>query len=177
MRAEIGAVVELYRGIEDLAEEGDAFQYGGPMLCAGWVFPTADGKAHFNRPRIPEPVADDGRLILSTRRGKQFNSMVQAKADKITGAAREAVFISAADADRLEVAEGDSVLIESDHGEMRGQVFIAPIAVGNVEVHWPEGNVLIAPGRLSPEARIPDYNARVTVTRAPASRPAETVET
>ncbi len=64
-------------------------------------------------------------------------------------------------------------MIESDHGELSASAFVAPIAVGNVEVHWPEGNVLIAPGRLSPEARIPDYNARVTVTPSPASRPAE----
>src|SRR4029077_10201779 len=107
MRAEIGSVVELYRGIENLAEEGEAFQYGGAMLCEGWVFPTTDGKAHFNRPKIGEPVAPDGRLTLSTRRGKQFNSMVQSKADKITGAAREAVFISESDAARLGLSEGD----------------------------------------------------------------------
>jgi molybdopterin-dependent oxidoreductase alpha subunit len=171
IRAEIGSVVELYRGIEDLDEEGDAFQYGGAMLCEGWVFPTADGKAHFNRPKIGEPVAPDGRMTLSTRRGKQFNSMVQSKADKITGAAREAVFISESDAARLGLSEGDEVLVASDHGELVGSAFIAPIAAGNVEVHWPEGNVLIAAGHLSPEARIPDYNARVTVTPSRASRP------
>ncbi len=78
------------------------------MLCEGWEFPTPDGKAHFNRPEIGKPVADDGRLVLSTRRGKQFNSMVQAKADKITGAARDAIFISAADAERLGLADGDA---------------------------------------------------------------------
>jgi molybdopterin-dependent oxidoreductase alpha subunit len=177
MRAEIGASVPLYAGIEDLAEEGDSFQYGGPMLCEGWNFPTADGKAHFNRPRIPEPVAPDGRLLLSTRRGKQFNSMVQAKGDKITGAKREALFISAADAKRLGFEDGDEVLIESDHGQLDATAFIAPIAAGNVEVHWPEGNVLIAPRRLSPEAKIPDYNARVTITRSPANRLAETART
>jgi molybdopterin-dependent oxidoreductase alpha subunit len=170
IRQEIGAIVDSYRGIEDLANEGDSFQYGGAMLCEGWVFPTDDGKAHFNPPKIGEPVADDGRLVLSTRRGKQFNSMVQAKADKITGAPREAVFISESDANRIGLSEGDEVLVASDHGELIGSAFIAPIAAGNVEVHWPEGNVLIAPGHLSPQARIPDYNARVTVMPSPASR-------
>jgi hypothetical protein len=32
-----------------------------------------------------------------------------------------------------------------------------------VQVHWPEGNVLIGDDRRSPQAGIPDYNARVTV--------------
>jgi hypothetical protein len=58
----------------------------------------------------PEAVADDGRLNLSTRRGKQFNSMVQ------------------------------------------------------------EGNRLIRSERVSPEAGIPDYKARVEVS--PAAAPA-----
>jgi anaerobic selenocysteine-containing dehydrogenase len=171
IRREIGAVVESYRGIEALVEAGDSFQYGGPMLCEGWVFPTDDGKAHFNPPKIPAPVAEDGRMVLSTRRGKQFNSMVQEKSDKITGAAREALFISESDAGRLGLAEGDEVVVASDHGELVCSAFIAPIAAGNVEVHWPEGNVLIAPGHLSPQARIPDYNARVTVRPSRASRP------
>jgi predicted molibdopterin-dependent oxidoreductase YjgC len=164
IRAEIDRVVELYRGIAELREEGDSLQYGGPLLCEGWRFPTADGRAHFNPPRVPDPVADDGRLNLSTRRGKQFNSMVQESRDAITGATREAVLISAADARRLQIEPGERVLVRSDTGELTGVAVIAPIAAGNVEVHWPEGNALIAPGRLSPQARIPDYNARVEIS-------------
>jgi hypothetical protein len=57
--------------------------------------------------------------------------------------------------------------VRSDTGELSGTAVIAPIAAGNVEVHWPEGNVLIARGRLSPQARIPDYNARVEVSALP----------
>jgi anaerobic selenocysteine-containing dehydrogenase len=166
IRAEIDRVVELYRGIAELREEGDSLQYGGRLLCEGWRFPTADGKARFNRPRIPEPVADDGKLNLSTRRGKQFNSMVQESRDSITGATREAVLMSAADARRLGIGSGERVVVRSETGELTGIAVIAPIAAGNVEVHWPEGNVLITPGRLSPQARIPDYNARVEVTPA-----------
>jgi molybdopterin-dependent oxidoreductase alpha subunit len=169
IRAEIGRVVELYSGIEELAEEGDSLQYGGPILCAGWTFPTEDGKAHFNAPRIPEPVAPDGRLALSTRRGKQFNSMVQQAKDPLNGATRESVLMSAADAKRLGIANGGPVVVRSDCGELAGNALIAPIAAGNVEVHWPEANVLLARDRLSPQARIPDYNARVSVE--PASGP------
>jgi molybdopterin-dependent oxidoreductase alpha subunit len=168
IREEIGRVVELYRGIEELVEEGDSLQYGGPLLCDGWRFPTADGRAHFTAPVIPEPVADDGRMALSTRRGKQFNSMVQQARDPLTGAGREAVLISPADADRLGIADGGAVLVRSDFGELAGTALVSPIAAGNVEVHWPEANVLLERDRLSPEARIPDYNARVTVQPSPA---------
>jgi len=162
IRAEIAKVVPLYAGIEELAEQGDQFQYGGPHLCAGWSFPTADGKAHFSPVAIPEPVPEDGLLALTTRRGKQFNSMVQENRDSLTGAVREAVLISLEDARRLGIADGGEVVVRSAEGRMSGRAVLAPIAPGNVQVHWPEGNVLLS-ARRSQEAGIPDYNARVSV--------------
>jgi hypothetical protein len=36
---------------------------------------------------------------------------------------------------------------------------------GNLEVHWPEGEVLIDRRRRSPQAGIPDYNAIVRAER------------
>ncbi len=163
IREEIARVVPLYAGIERLRERGDQFQYGGPHLCAGWEFPTPDGKAHFSAVAPDERGAADGRLRLATRRGKQFNSMVQERSDPLTGAARDAVLISAADAERLGIADGARVLVRSQVGELHGRARFAEIAPGNVEVHWPEGNALIESGRRSPEARIPDYNALVSV--------------
>jgi molybdopterin-dependent oxidoreductase alpha subunit len=171
IREEIAETVPSYRGIERLRRQGDQFQYGGPHLCAGWEFPTADGRAHFTGVRIPEPVPDDGRLALSTRRGKQFNSMVQERSDSLTGALRDAVLINSSDAERLGIADGADVVVRSDAGQMRGRARLAAIAPGNVQVHWPEGNVLISGRRRSPDARIPDYNARVTVEAAPRRAP------
>jgi molybdopterin-dependent oxidoreductase alpha subunit len=173
IRREIADVVPLYRGIEQLSEGGDAFQYGGEMLCEGWSFPTDDGRARFRAPVIPEAIAADGRFNLATRRGKQFNSMVQEAGDLITGAEREAVLVSEADARRLGLGDGDEVLLRSETGEMRGVALIAPIAAGNLQVHWPEGNVLIAGDRRSPEAHMPDYNARVTLEPMPPAHRAE----
>jgi molybdopterin-dependent oxidoreductase alpha subunit len=166
IRAEIAEVVPLYHGIETLRKRGDQFQYGGRLLCADAEFPTPDGKAHFSAVSLPTEAEPDGRLILSTRRGKQFNSMVQERRDSLTGAARDAVLISAEDAQRLGIVDGSEVVVESDTGRLRGLALIAPIAPGNVQVHWPEGNVLIASGVRSPEAGIPDYNARVDVRAA-----------
>jgi hypothetical protein len=45
-------------------------------------------------------------------------------------------------------------------------VLIAPVKPGNVEIDWPEGEVLIDSGRRSPQAGIPDYNAVVSLERA-----------
>jgi hypothetical protein len=48
---------------------------------------------------------------------------------------------------------------------MAGRVRIAPVARGNLQVHWPEAQVLIDRTRRSPEAGIPDYNAIVRIER------------
>jgi len=162
IRREIAEAVPLYRGIEELREGGDSFQYGGAHYPSGTDFPTADGRAHFAAVTVPDPLPADGLFALSTRRGKQFNSMVQEASDSITGAAREAVLIAGPDAERLGIRSGDRVILRSDLGEMAALAAIAPIAPGNLQVHWPEGNVLIGE-RRSPEAEIPDYNARVEV--------------
>jgi molybdopterin-dependent oxidoreductase alpha subunit len=166
LREEIARVVPLYAGIEELHDGGDSFQYGGARLCEGPAFPTADGYAHFLPVRVQDPAPVDGRFRLSTRRGKQFNSMVQERRDSLTGALREAVLISELDADRLGLERGDAVMLRSDTGELRGRIQIAPLAPGNLQVHWPEGNVLIGDGRRSAEARIPDYNTTVTIEPA-----------
>jgi anaerobic selenocysteine-containing dehydrogenase len=168
IRSEIAAVIPQYAGIAELSERGDSFQFGGPNLPPGEEFDTEDGKARFAAVPMPEPVADDGRLALSTRRGKQFNGMVQEARDSITGAVREAVLISPEDSRRLGIADGEEVRVRSEAGEMRGRALLAPLAPGNVQVHWPEGNVLIGDERRSPQAGIPDYNARVTVEAVPA---------
>jgi hypothetical protein len=48
---------------------------------------------------------------------------------------------------------------------MDGRVFLAPIARGNLQVHWPEGNVLIPTGFCDPVGQVPDYNAEVRVEK------------
>ena len=147
------------------AREATRFSTAGRHYPDATNFPTEDGRAHFAlvKPPAPSERNGDGSLLLSTRRGKQFNSIVQESKDSITGATREAVMIAAADAERLGVAAGQEVLLRSAVGELRCRVHVAPIAPGNAQVHWPEGNVLIAGEIRSAEAGIPDYNTRVTI--------------
>jgi anaerobic selenocysteine-containing dehydrogenase len=163
IRREIAAAVPEYAGIETLANEGDSFQYGGPHLCWGWNFPTADGKAHFSLVEARSAEVPDGWFLVSTRRGKQFNSMIQQARDPLNLATRDAVLMNAADAGRLGLKNGDAVTLRSAVGQLRGRVFMASITPQNLQVHWPEGEVLIDRHRRSPEARIPDYNALVEV--------------
>ena len=45
-------------------------------------------------------TSPDGRFVVTTRRGKQFNTMIHEAKDSLTGAVRDTVFLSRADADR-----------------------------------------------------------------------------
>ena len=165
MRQEIAQVIPQYDGIQHLKDTGDAFQWGGPRLCEGGKFNTPDGKAHF-RP-VPLPVRKykrrEGLFNVSTRRGKQFNTLIFAETDPLTGAARDAIFMSPDDAADLHVKQSDRVALVNDVGRYEGRVFLAPIARGNLQVHWPEGNVIIPKDICDPVGGVPDYNADVRV--------------
>ncbi|HEV2992981.1 MAG TPA: FdhF/YdeP family oxidoreductase [Acidimicrobiia bacterium] len=166
IRAEIAAVVPSYAGIERLGRTGDAIQWGGPHLCVGGAFPTDDGRGHFTAVAPRPAAAPGGPLRLSTRRGKQFNTMVLAARDPLTGAGRDAVFLAETDAAARHLRDGDAVVVRSPHGELRGHVHVAPLRAGNVQVYFPEGNVLLALGRRGASG-VPDYTTDVEILAAP----------
>lgn len=165
IREEIARVVPLYAGIETLRDTGDQVQWGGPRLCDGWEFATEDGRARFLVVQPPERRVPEGRLLLSTRRGKQFNSMVFRERDPLTGADRDALFVAAEDAGRIGVGDGDPVVVRSAAGEVRARAHIAPMRAGSVQMFFPECNPLIARGARDASG-VPDYNAVVEVVPA-----------
>lgn len=211
IRAEIARVVPFYDGVQHLRKTGDSIQWGGPRLCEGGSFGTADGKAHFKVVPIPEvPVARRSRIgergrvdrahpggdparvaspgrergtaggwgggngggeetsrlfHVSTRRGKQFNTLIYEEVDPLTGAARDAVFMHPEDAAELHLARGDRVELISEVGRYCGRIFPVLMARGNLQVHWPEGNVLLRRGVVDAVGGVPDYNAWVRVVR------------
>ena len=187
MREEIARVVPFYDGVQRFKDAGDALQYGGPHLCAGWKFPTPDGKAHFRAVELSRrtgrsdgvvecridgkqdsttpPLHDGNGFIVSTRRGKQFNSLVYAEIDPLNGAPRDAVLMNPEDAARLHLLHEDRIALVNQTGRFEGRVFLAPMAGGNLQIHWPEGNVLIRRGVVDPTGGVPDYNARVRVEK------------
>jgi molybdopterin-dependent oxidoreductase alpha subunit len=164
MRQEIAKIIPQYAGIQHLKEAGDQFQYGGSHLAFGWKFPTPDGKANFSLLSPPKHELPEGYFLVTTRRGKQFNSMVQASKDQITGAMREAVLMSADDAQKLGLKMGDSVVLKNDLGEYKGRVYTAPVKPGNLQIHWPEGNILLDKSKRSQEG-VPDYNTLVKLEK------------
>jgi molybdopterin-dependent oxidoreductase alpha subunit len=180
IREEISRVVPFYHGVQNLRQTGDAIQYGGPRLCADGKFPTPDGKAHFRavlptiRPEIMQSAQaglqkrngpDSSMFVVSTRRGKQFNSLIYAEVDPLNGAPRDAILMSPEDAAALKLVQNERVRLTNDVGQYEGRVFLAPIARGNLQVHWPEGNVLIRKGVVEQTSGVPDYNARVKVEK------------
>jgi molybdopterin-dependent oxidoreductase alpha subunit len=164
IRQEIAQVNPQYAGIQHLQQAGDQFQYGGSHLCFGWNFPTPDKKARFSVLTPPKKELPAGCFWVATRRGKQFNSMVQERKDAITGAVREAVLMNGSDATRLGLKDGDKVILRNDLGEFVGRVYIAPIQQGNLQIHWPEGNILLDKGKRSIEG-VPDYNTVVRLEK------------
>ena len=165
IREEIAQVVPFYYGIQRLAKTGDAFQYGGPHLCGPGKFQTPDGKAHFRAVALPNLTRAEGMFEVSTRRGKQFNTLIYDEVDPLTGAARDAVFMNPDDAAALHLRNRDRVALLNDLGRLEGRVFLAPIARGNLQVHWPEGNVIIRRGVVDALGGVPDYNCVARVEK------------
>jgi anaerobic selenocysteine-containing dehydrogenase len=100
--------------------------------------------------------------MLATRRGKQFNSLIHGKTDPLTGAQRDAIFMSRDDVVRLGLRDGAAILLRNEQGEFHGHVKIDRIKPGCVQGHWPEVNVLVPAGCLDPSG-VPDYNAIVEI--------------
>ena len=173
MRDEIARVVPFYDGVQHLKKGGDQFQYGGSHLCADGKFATADGKGHFRVVDLPGtagPAPGDApsQFMVSTRRGKQFNTLIYAEIDPFNGATRDAVLMNPDDATALHLQNDERITLVSGVGRYEGRVFLAPIARGNLQVHWPEGNVIIPRGAVDTLGGVPDYNATVRVEKRPA---------
>ncbi|MBI3099162.1 MAG: FdhF/YdeP family oxidoreductase [Planctomycetes bacterium] len=163
IREEIERMVPIYRGIAGLTKEGDFVQWGGERLFEGADFAKMPGGRLRLRPQdIPQVTIPPGKFHLTTRRGKQFNSMIQKERDPLTGAARDAVLMNAADAGEIGVGEGDRVRLVSETGEYAARVRFAPVRRRTLQAHWPEANVLV-PRRCDPISREPDYNVFVEV--------------
>ncbi len=166
IREEIARVVPFYDGVQHLRKTGDAFQYGGAHLSAGGNCPTPDGRAQFAAVDLPERTPRPESVFhVSTRRGKQFNTLIYADVDPLNGAPRDAVLMSNDDAARLHLIHGDRIALVNENGRFHGQVFLAPLAPGNLQIHWPEGNDLIRRGVVDAGGGVPDYNALVKIER------------
>jgi molybdopterin-dependent oxidoreductase alpha subunit len=166
IRDEIALANPNYNGIQHLKKQGDVFQWGGAWLCEDGICPTVDGKGTLIPVNIPDLNKKEGQFVLTTRRGKQFNSMVYHEVDPINGAQRYDVLIHEQDAKEHSIAEGEGVVVYNGFGVFQGRAKYADIARGNLGVHFPEGNFLLPKGRYEKFAGIPDYTIAVSLEKA-----------
>jgi molybdopterin-dependent oxidoreductase alpha subunit len=166
IRREMAAAMPAYAGVEALDREGQWVQWGGPRLHAEGFTRMPGGRARFSVVPVPRIEIPAGHFHLTTRRGKQFNSMAQKQRDSLMGSRRrDDVLMNPADASRLGVRDGDAVRLRSETGTWTGVVRLAPMKERHLQAYWPETNLLIS-RRFDPVSGEPDYNAMVTVERA-----------
>jgi len=163
IRQEIAEICPDYAGVQHLSQAGDHLQWGGRLLAES-RFRTPDGKAAFSALTPPEVKLPEGSFRLSTRRGKQFNSMVQRETDPLTGARRLDILIAEADLQALQLRPGQAIVLTSDHGSFQGFARPAQVVPGNLQAHWPECNTLLPPDQRSRPSGVPDYNVQVRLS-------------
>lgn len=166
IRNEIAIANPNYDGIQHLKNRGDVFQWGGAWLCEDGICPTPDGRGNLITVEIPDLNKKEGQFIVTSRRGKQFNSMVYKEVDPFNNADRYDVLMNAEDGKELSIAEGEGIVVYNGFGVFQGKAKFVDIAKGNIEVHFPEGNFLLPRGRYEKFAGIPDYNITATVEKA-----------
>lgn len=166
VRAEMGRLMPLYAGIEGLKAEGEWVQWGGARLGQNGFPNMPEGRALLSTVALPTLRVPEGKFLLSTRRGKQFNSITYGQKDPITASrSRSEVLFAAEDLEALGLRDGDAVVLTSEQGQMRATAKVGPCRRKHVQAFWPESNVLL-PRAYDPASGEPDYNAVVTVERA-----------
>ncbi|HZG60097.1 MAG TPA: FdhF/YdeP family oxidoreductase [Anoxybacillus sp.] len=166
IRNEIAVANRNYDGIQHLKKRGDVFQWGGAWLCEGGICPTEDGRGNLIPIELPELRKTEGQFYVTTRRGKQFNSMIYSDKDPFNAADRYDILMHEKDAAKLGIREGESIVAYNRHGMMQGRAKFADVKQGNIAVYWPEGNVLIPKGVYETYAQIPEYNTIAIIEKA-----------
>lgn len=166
IREEIAIANRNYDGIQELKNRGDVFQWGGAWLCEGGECPTSDGKGNLLAIEIPELRKAEGQFFVTTRRGKQFNSMVYSETDPFNGADRYDIMMNANDAASLNIKEGEAIVAYNAFGTYQGRAKFEDVKAGNIAVFWPEGNVLLPKGVYEKYSEIPEYNTTIILEKA-----------
>jgi molybdopterin-dependent oxidoreductase alpha subunit len=171
IRREMDQLMPLYAGIGALEKEGQSFQWGGPRLGENGFPGMPNGRARFSVCAIPRIDVPEGKLVLTTRRGKQFNSMTYGNTDPLTaGARRQSLLMSSEDMSRIGIEEGGRVMVRSDAGAMAAVARPGPCRPGHVQAFWPECNPLLE-RKYDPASGEPEYATAVSVEREETSEP------
>jgi molybdopterin-dependent oxidoreductase alpha subunit len=159
LRAEMSKVVPGYGAIGDIDRSRREFQIAGRTMHDRH-FTTPDGRARFHVTPLPDlaPAQDEFRLMTLRSEG-QFNTVVYEEEDLYRGnTRRDVVMLSANDAARLQIAEGERVIVRTDTGQMAVSAAISDIRAGNLAMYYPEANALV-PRRLDPQSKTPAFKS------------------
>src|SRR5262249_29865867 len=108
IRHEMAGVMPLYAGIETLEHAGQSIQSRAPQPIKRGFTKRPHGRARFSLVEPHRIEIPQGRFYLTTRRGKQFNSMTIGRHDALMGVSRrDEVLMAATDAERLGLRDGD----------------------------------------------------------------------
>jgi anaerobic selenocysteine-containing dehydrogenase len=161
VRQAIARVVPGYEEIERIGETHREFHVAGRLFHEP-RFPTPSGKARASVTPLPAFHVEDGEFRLMTLRSEgQFNTVVYEEEDLYRGNdRRDVVMMNRADAERLELGEGDPVVVATEAGRMRVVVAFADLPAGNLAMYYPEANVLV-PRRVDPASGTPAFKSIV----------------
>jgi anaerobic selenocysteine-containing dehydrogenase len=165
LRKAIAAVVPGFGELGTIDETRREFQLAGRTFHAP-RFATPDGRARFEPTPLPDFAPGPGEFRLMTVRSEgQFNTVVYEEEDLYRGnRRRDVVMLSAEDAARLGVGEGDPVMVETDAGRMDVVAAVVGLRPGNVAMYYPEANALV-PRRLDPRSHTPAFKSVVARIR------------
>ena len=96
---------------------------------------------------------------MTIRSEGQFNTVVYDEEDLYRGnSRRDVVMLSAQDARRLRLNEGELLKVTSEVGSMLVHAAIIDIRPGNVAMYYPEANAIV-PRNLDPRSKTPAFKS------------------
>lgn len=147
LRQQIARVVPGYEAISEIDRTRQEFQIGGRTFRKPH-FATDSGRARFQVTALSGFSPEPGEFRLMTLRSEgQFNTVVYEEEDLYRGnTRRDVVMMSATDAERLGVGEGDRVSVQTEAGALEVSVAVTEIRTGSLAMYYPEANVLVPRG-------------------------------
>ncbi|MGK6324762.1 FdhF/YdeP family oxidoreductase [Sphingomonas sp. DT-51] len=181
IRDRIEAVFPDFQAFNERVRKPGGFRL--PNAAAERVWKTATGKANFMIfPGLEEDMVSSDPAVLrlaSMRSHDQYNTTVYGMDDRYRGVfgRRDVLFVGERDLDRLGLADGDSVDVETAFDDGEGVRVVAGLTAvrydlpeGSCGAYYPECQALIALGHHDPASLTPSYKSvPVRVRRAASS--------
>lgn len=158
VRKLIADVIPGWQEIANIDESRKEFTIAGRIYHTP-QFATESGRAKMYRTPLPK-FEHDGLRLVTLRSEGQFNTVVYESYDFYRGIPhRHCVLVSAEDAERFGLKDGQRVTIRGEAGKLdRIEVVLGEIKPGVVAMFYPESNTLIK-GNVDPRSKTPAFKS------------------